>query len=189
MNTTRKLLQLFIAVIMLLSFTACSRDLSREKALQLLQKNKQEEVTETIIYGGRPVSVYSSYEAEQESRRLAEVESKLQGLRNGGFLSYEKRSGFLGGYTQMLICFDITCNSELDKYAVNDTGRNILKLTLAKPTVKEVTGITKVSDNERIVQYTLELNPTPLYSAVGGDVNLKREAKFRLFDDGWRMEE
>lgn len=183
----KRLLFHLTLLLCLLFLTSCSRELSRETAKQILEKNKQKEITEEIRYGGNEISIYDTYGIEQESSRLAVVEGRLGLLRDKGYLTFEKRSAHDSYKTETWL--EVDCSPKLEPYAIYKPEIIALELTLAKPTIKEVTGIAKVTKNVRIVEYSLNLNPTPLYDVMGSNItNLQRKARFILYDDGWRLD-
>jgi hypothetical protein len=64
-------------------------------------------------------------------------------------------------------------------------------MTLIDMLFDKITGVTKTSENEAVVEFTLKPEATPLNGLVNGtannDLNLNRSAAIRRYDDGWRF--
>lgn len=59
----------------------------------------------------------------------------------------------------------------------------------AQAAIKEITGISG-DENEKLVEYTIELNNThPVVSMCSYYVKKPRKARFKKYDDGWRLED
>lgn len=156
-----------------------SKDLSRSKAKNLLEKKK---------------GTVSKLLDESVGR------NDLQDLRKLENAGYVRITEVPNGFTLHVSRFDVSILDKLKPYILERTpgimGGRVFRVKIADVVVDEVTGITPAPGDPtaRIVQYKIKTIPTPLanlgitlYSEE--KARLDQEALFRKYDDGWRIEQ
>lgn len=150
---------------------ACSRDLSRSSARDLLQANAT--LANTTVLGFKEGQLAGS--DAQTGAYAALVDEDL------GTVSVDSSDPSARTYI-----FSLTPKGKEQSAAWRRNDG--FELPVAKKVVGEVTGITKDSDSEANVEFSWHWEPSfPHIAVVPGSILGK--AHFRRYDDGWRVEQ
>lgn len=166
-----------ITYLLLLSFvfilTGCSKDLSRNKAKDILNEH--------------PIPVGRAFIGNGISGGLGNQNiDKL--LIDAGYVVGGGDIGWGGHFTHF------TPTEKLKPFIVGKgfMGHNDC-VQLGTATVKDITGITKVSENECYVEFTTTVKINEVGQLFGiSDIELQQNlqpktAAFRLYDNGWKF--
>jgi hypothetical protein len=184
-----------ISALVLGSCSACSRDLSRSKAAELISSQQHLPRTQTITLSGkylrrswsRPVVGFGTVTlCVHEGAKYGDVEDRLVYYQSKGLISI----GFVRDNGSCpAIYATVSLTNEGRKYIAAADSVESHKVKGFDLVFGDVTGI---QTNEQFkaaqVDYTLKLtNITPFGSNAGAEP-IPRVATFAQFDDGWRIQ-
>lgn len=208
--------KLSIALILLFVFglISCniSKELSRGKAEEILSKGDY-----GYIGGSLPKSLNEGFQmgtsGGNEPNLVSQAEKDIEGwvgkqktiyakLEEKGFIKYNVWRGKQGqrppgfpraqismvDYMYVFVQFNMEATDKLKPYIIS-SDNYFYKVKVADIIFDKITGVTKISDNEASVEFTLKIKDTPLKGLVdeSDTPNLNRSADFRKYDDGWRI--
>ena len=176
-----------------LAMCACSKDLSRSRAVALIRNSyvTVEPVTVTLGTGEYPLTDVAT--CRSENPLVAQMEAL-------GFVRLEPVHG--GAFVSTLVSLTPAGQQESKTWAKEPRGNFVLMLRkykgdgwrvpIAKRDVVEITGITKQELMGMVMteaQFTWTAAPTKMGTALGQrETSGRGQAMFRLYDDGWRLE-
>ena len=206
MNRKLMLLWIFLSGILLVS---CSKDLSRDKAAEILS---------TIKYGYSEGSIPSAYEKSiqmsvgecsqlidyPEQRAKEEQEYKewkssiipyLDKLKSEGLITYELWEGPQGvrppgsnpAQASIVDCayrfnkISVNPTEKLNPYIISTDRFSGIRVRLVDFVFDKITGIQKNSDTDVIVEFTVKPAPTPLNNLVKANNNNFQQSRSASF--------
>lgn len=211
MNIKSILLCVVVLVLSLFSI-ASAKDLTRAEAAKKLSKlnfgtnvgsfpkslNKDFQMGTS---GGNEPALVSQAEKDIEGW-IGQQEAIYANLEEKGFIKYNVWKGTQGqrppgwpraqsstvDYMYVFVQFNMQATEKLNPYIIS-SDHNYYKVILANIIFNKITGVTKISDSEARVEFTLKTKDTPLKGLVDeqGTPNLNRSVVFRKYDDGWRL--
>ncbi len=198
-----------------------SKDLTRSKAEEILGKQNYGSVDGSIptkiensfqMADGAGNTPAYSLKAEQDYKEwVGACGVRFEKLKDMGFITYSIWKGAQGirppgtdrnktsmvDYMYMFAQFSINPTDKLTPYitgtdyvgfAANDVSYKVKVLDII---FDKITGITKISDNEASVEFTVKPKFTPMNGLVDVPQNYTlqtaRSSFFRRYDDGWRL--
>jgi hypothetical protein len=198
-----------VYLIIAFSFLACSasKDLSRGKAEEILKKQDFGFETGTIPSTITRYYIIGAPEGYPESKQSYkdEVKQNIDNFikKNKDYLERLKGLGLITYNMEVVdkknlkdskqITFKIQPTSKLSPYILSNDGSNYI-VKIFTWIFDKVTGITKISENEAKVEFTVfakHEGDVSTYAKYDGDVHLNtnRSAIFQRYDDGWRLME
>lgn len=212
-----KILSIGLILFFALGLISCSKELSRGKAEEILNKQDYGQLEGSIpkmavegftwladFGAGANKSPELEAKAEKDIKEwLSSQEANFAPLKNNGFITYNVWRGSQAGirppgdnyrsivdYISLFVSFTILPTDKLKPYIIS-TDDSSYKVKLVEMAFDKITGVIKISDSESVVEFTLKAKDTPLRGLVKGYENynpgLTRSAAFRKYDDGWRL--
>jgi len=185
-------LLVFSSLILCITLTSCSKDLSRGAAAKKLKTLKPALITRHINSRYGPgIRIFESQ--IRDPNTFKQYEEPLNKLKAGGWITYEKRTDSVQFFSQMMygLWYDVHFTDKLKPFIVerNQSGLDVL---VAKREFDKVTGIVKHDPNTCEVEFMTKVTPTELSSVYELERHEAEPRKytrtFKLFDDGWRMQ-
>lgn len=170
----KNLCYLFISILL---FTACgSKDLDKETALKLLQKQKDYPKTiEADIYIADPVDATKLFKSDLEEQGYVEI-AQTQKLADVG---------------KPIITFTDKARPYLIPQTAKDRKNNIQRVKVAEEVVIEIVNVKMEDDGKSaLVEYKSEMNgKTPFYvvSGINGSGEDIKKVKFIRNEKEWEI--
>lgn len=166
-----------LLIVVCIVFVGCSsKELSRDKALELIvQSKKYPQVYDKDIFAGDPEN--------------AEKASKTN-LEKLGYITFNRQRKFLDD--RPYIEFTPKAKPFFLETPKSDQENQVQKIKISDIVLGEVTGVKMLNENKSaVVEYTIKyINITPFVELYPGKFTQIDTVKayFSLFDDGWRIE-
>jgi hypothetical protein len=194
MKSLRKISTLlFLSVSCLLLFS-CSKDLSRDKAKDLIIKTNGFPTYETAKINKEYLKLweclYKMRDWEGGFIGCGAFPENLTNFQNSGLIVIgQKNIEGINGWTgtlQSWVVYTVTLTDEGKKYLVSESDKEI-EFKTCELDFGEITGVqTQTQVKAATANYTIIRKATPFgFNVPQGTEN--RTANFSLFDDGWRI--
>lgn len=166
-----------LLIVVCIVFVGCSsKELSRDKALELIvQSKKYPQVYDKDIFAGDP-----EHAAKASKTNLEKL----------GYITFNRQRKFLDD--RPYIEFTPKAKPFFLETPKSDQEKQVQKIKISDVVLGEVTGVKMLNENKSaVVEYTIKyINITPfveLYPGMFTQIDTVK-AYFSLFDDGWRIE-
>ncbi|RQO75618.1 hypothetical protein DBR43_09785 [Pedobacter sp. KBW06] len=167
---------LFLIVLCVVFVGCSSKELDREKAFELIQKEKKyPKIYDEDIYAGDPA----------HARKIMATN-----LEKNGYITLNRKLTLIDD--RPIIVFTEKSKPFLLETSAKDREHQVQRVKIADIVLGEVTGIKMLNENKSaIAEYTIQYkNITPFVEFIRGKLDQTDTVKayFSLFDDGWRIE-
>lgn len=167
---------LFLILVCTVFVGCSSKELGREKAFELIQKNKEyPKIYDEDVFAGDP----------EHAQKIMTTN-----LEQNGYVTLNRKRTLFDD--RPIIVFTEKSKPFLLETPTKDREHQVQKVKVADVILGEITGIKMLNENKSaIAEYTIHYkNVTPFVALVRGKLNHTDTVKayFSLFDDGWRME-
>ena len=192
LTMTLRLVYAALLIIVAVSQVGCSSgDLSRSEAAEILRELEHRPATRFEKYfQGSQLRVDSDL-IDKYSR---DIETHLDPLRETGWITYTKAITEPNRFGRSLH-YNISPTDKATPF-IDSKEKYGFNLSVVSREFGEVTGIVRVNDSTRKVEYTVVSEKTPVASAYEATKPVRdnelspvtKTATFVLYDDGWRLD-